>query len=52
MLLDASGSMPNVPTGDMPTYISDVDLESEEEEVHSKAKLQEEIEKLRKELSE
>ena len=52
MLLDASGSMPNVPTGDMPTYISDVDLDSEEDEVHSKAKLQEEIEKLRKELSE
>jgi len=52
MLLDASGSMPNVPTGDLPTYISDVDLEFEEEEVHSKAKLQEEIEKLRKELSE
>lgn len=52
MLLDASGSMPSVPTGDLPEYISDLELESEEEEVKSKAKLQEEIEKLRKELSE
>lgn len=51
MLLDASGSMPSVPTGDLPEYISDIELESEEE-VKSKAKLQEEIEKLRKELSE
>ncbi len=52
MLLDVSGSMPSVPTGDLPEYISDLELESEEEEVKSKAKLQEEIEKLRKELSE
>lgn len=52
MLLDASGSMPSVPEGDLPEYISDIELESEEEEIKSKAKLQEEIEKLKKELSE
>ena len=52
MLLDASGSMPAVPEGDFPEYISDIELESEEEELKSKAKLQEEIEKLKKELSE
>jgi hypothetical protein len=52
MLLDASGSMPTVPEGDLPEYISDIELESEEEEIKSKAKLQEEIEKLKKELSE
>jgi len=52
MLLDASGSMPGVPEGDFPEYISDLELESEEEEIKSKAKLHEEIEKLKKELSE
>ncbi len=52
MLLDASGSMPLVPEGDFPEYISDLELESEEEEIKSKAKLQDEIEKLKKELSE
>ncbi|TFG28608.1 MAG: hypothetical protein EU532_04960 [Promethearchaeota archaeon] len=52
MLLDASGSMPSVPSGELPEYISDIELESEEEEIKSKAKLQEEIDKLRKELSE
>ena len=52
MLLDASGSMPSVPSGDLPEYISDIELESEEEELKSKAKLKEEIDKLRKELSE
>lgn len=52
MLLDASGSMPSVPSGDIPAYISEFDLEGEGEEVQSKAKLEEEIEKLRKELSE
>ena len=51
MLLDASGSMPSVPSGDLPAYISDVDLDVGDE-VQSKAKLQDEIEKLRKELSE
>ena len=51
ILLDASGSMPTVPTGgEMPQYISDVDLDLEAEEATSKAKLEEEIEKLRKEL--
>ena len=51
ILLDASGSMPTVPTGgEMPQYISDVDLDFESEEATSKAKLEEEIEKLRKEL--
>ena len=51
ILLDASGSMPTVPTGgEMPQYISDVDLDFEAEEATSKAKLEEEIEKLRKEL--
>ncbi|MFX1392287.1 MAG: Snf7 family protein [Promethearchaeota archaeon] len=49
MLLDASGTMPTVPTGgEIPQYISDIDLE--DEEVQTKAKLEEEIEKLRKEL--
>jgi hypothetical protein len=52
MLLDASGSMPKVPSGELPEYISDVELESEEEEVKSKETLKKEIEKLRKELSE
>ncbi|TFG03828.1 MAG: hypothetical protein EU539_11905 [Promethearchaeota archaeon] len=52
MLLDASGSMPSVPSGELPEYISDVELEDEEQVVQSKAKLKEEIEKLRKELSE
>ena len=51
ILLDASGSMPTVPAGgEMPQYISDVDLDFEGEEATSKAKLEEEIEKLRKEL--
>ncbi|MFX1256575.1 MAG: Snf7 family protein [Promethearchaeota archaeon] len=52
MLLDASGAMPNVPSGDLPSYISEVDLDLEDQELKSKAKLEEEIEKLRKELSE
>jgi hypothetical protein len=53
MLLDASGSMPEVPaSGEMPEYISDVELEDEEAEFKSKEKLKDEIEKLRKELSE
>ena len=51
LLLDAGGSMPMVPTrGEMPQYISDVDLDLEADEATSKAKLEEEIEKLRKEL--
>jgi hypothetical protein len=52
MLLDTSGSMPNVPTGELPEYISDIELESEAEEFKSKEKLKKEIDKLRKELSE
>lgn len=51
MLLDASGTMPAIPGGaEMPSYISDVELDGEQEEATSKARLQEEIEKLRKEL--
>jgi len=51
LLLDASGSMPMVPTGgEMPQYISDLDLDLEADEATSKAKLEAEIEKLRKEL--
>ena len=51
LLLDASGSMPTVPTGgEMPQYISDLDLDLEADEATSKAKLEEEIEKLRREL--
>lgn len=51
LLLDASGGMPGVPTGgEMPQYISDVEEMSED--TTSKDKLQEEIEKLRKELEE
>lgn len=51
LLLDASGGMPGVPTGgEMPQYISDVEEMSED--TTSKTKLQEEIEKLRKELEE
>ncbi len=53
MLLDASGTFVNVPTGgDVPEYISDIDLDLEAEGTASKAKLEEEIEKLRKELEE
>jgi hypothetical protein len=44
MLLDASGSMPEVPaSGEMPEYISDVELEDEEAEFKSKEKLKDEI---------
>lgn len=51
VLLDQSGQMPSVPSGDLPEYISDV-VTDEAEEVQSKQKLQDEIEKLRKELAE
>jgi len=47
MLLDASGELPST-SGDVPEYISEYDLE--EEEVSTKEKLEDEIEKLRKEL--
>jgi len=54
MLLDASGGVGvNIPTGgDVLEYISDIDLDLEAEGTASKAKLEEEIEKLRKELEE
>jgi len=51
MLLDSSGEMPEVPTDEL-QYIHETTLEEEEPEMKSKEKLAEEIEKLRKELSE
>jgi hypothetical protein len=48
MLLDQGGQMPEVPADDL-QYISEFDLE-EEPEIKTKAKLEDEIEKLRKEL--
>ena len=48
MLLEQGGQMPDVPLDDL-QYISEFDLE-EEPEVKTKAKLEDEIEKLRKEL--
>ncbi len=50
LLLDSTGKMPSVPSGDLPEYISDVGLEEGETELDSKEKLQKEIEKLKKEL--
>ncbi|MHA1292806.1 MAG: Snf7 family protein [Promethearchaeota archaeon] len=49
LLLDASGPMPSVPADNL-QYIPDVDIEIEDTEIKSKAKLKEEIEKLKKEL--
>lgn len=49
MLLDKGGTMPKVPSDDL-TYLPDYPIEEEESEGESKVKLQEEIEKLRKEL--
>ena len=49
MLLEQGGQMPDVPLDDL-QYISDFDIEKEEPEVKTKAKLEDEIEKLRKEL--
>jgi hypothetical protein len=51
MLLDQSGEMPEVPSDEL-QYIHDTSYEEEEPEIKSKEKLAEEIEKLRKELSE
>lgn len=48
MLLEQGGQMPDVPLDDL-QYISEFDIE-EEPEVKTKAKLEDEIEKLRKEL--
>ena len=49
MLLDQSGQVPDVPVDDL-QYISEFDNEEEEPEIRTKAKLEDEIEKLRKEL--
>ncbi|MBN1215022.1 MAG: Snf7 family protein [Candidatus Lokiarchaeota archaeon] len=49
MLLEKGGSMPKVPTDDL-VYLPDYPIEEEEIPGESKEKLQEEIEKLRKEL--
>lgn len=49
MLLEQGGQMPDVPLDDL-QYISEFDLEEEEPEIKTKAKLEDEIEKLRKEL--
>ncbi len=50
MLLEQGGQMPDVPIDEL-QYISEFDLEDEEApEIKTKAKLEDEIEKLRKEL--
>lgn len=49
MLLEQGGQMPEVPADDL-QYISEFDFEEEEPEIKTKAKLEDEIEKLRKEL--
>ncbi|MEJ2296507.1 MAG: Snf7 family protein [Candidatus Lokiarchaeota archaeon] len=50
MLLEHGGQMPDVPVDDL-QYISEFDIEDEEApEIKTKAKLEDEIEKLRKEL--
>jgi hypothetical protein len=50
MLLEQGGQMPDVPADDL-QYISEFDIEDEEApEIKTKAKLEDEIEKLRKEL--
>ncbi len=48
MLLEQGGQMPEVPIDDL-QYISELDIE-EEPEIKTKAKLEDEIEKLKKEL--
>ncbi len=50
LLLNATGSMPSVPTGDIPEYISDIETEEATSGIESKEALQKEIEKLKKEL--
>jgi len=50
LLLNTTGAMPAVPTGNFPEYISDLDTEEANKEVESKEALQKEIEKLKKEL--
>jgi len=49
MLLDQGGTMPETPSDDL-QYIPEYDTFEEDSELKSKAKLQDEIEKLRKEL--
>ncbi len=49
MLLDQGGTMPETPSDDL-QYIPEYDTFEEDTELKSKAKLQDEIEKLRKEL--
>jgi len=49
MLLEQGGEMPDVPIDDL-QYISEFDTEEEEPEIKTKAKIEDEIEKLRKEL--
>jgi hypothetical protein len=49
MLLDQGGQIPEVPSDDL-QYISEFDSEEEEPEIRTKAKLEDEIDKLRKEL--
>lgn len=49
MLLDQGGQIPEVPSDDL-QYISEFDGEEEEPEIRTKAKLEDEIDKLRKEL--
>jgi len=49
MLLEQGGQMPEVPADDL-QYISEFDFEEGEPEIKTKAKLEDEIEKLRKEL--
>ena len=49
MLLDQGGQIPDVPADDL-QYISEFDLDEEEPEIRTKAKLEDEIDKLRKEL--
>ncbi len=49
MLLDQGGQIPDVPADDL-QYISEFELDEEEPEIRTKAKLSDEIEKLRKEL--
>ncbi|MHA1670877.1 MAG: Snf7 family protein [Promethearchaeota archaeon] len=49
MLLDQGGQIPDVPADDL-QYISEFDNEEEEPEIRTKARLEDEIDKLRKEL--
>lgn len=49
MLLETSGTMPEVPADDL-EYLPEIDIESRDSEVMSKENLQDEIEKLRKEM--